>query len=493
MRPTGRAVCAFLIVSLALGSFAFGLAQSQSTSTHSTEVRIAARLLDDDRVEFAIQHREGGVWGERQLVDGRYLDTRTATRNAWSVTSPYTVHVAPAESFLPPDTFPGWHEEPLSPNAIGSSGHHTNGWFVVQVPMAAGGDLFASCKPESGVVFARTGKNGAWSAVTAERLIEMSANARHIHGRAMIAGEVTENCNVDSRSVLFPGTGKSVWSTSSSDAQPQAPSQQTGPPDWEPFAHLEHGQWSQMEEDEQVHGLGHWSVWQIARSGGSDEFVACRAGRGELQAKTGSGEWSAITAEGIMDRLSFAPWYYTISALQGMGQFCKVPVSHLTASLVPGAEQQQQAQQTEPEPEGQLSFREIPGTPVSATLRAWHGGAALNTLALTCTLGETTASMSVLFATADEHYSPRQDRRMYGYFRSPEQQVFSFIVHDDKSASLEHGMALLHAAIKEENSGISFKVRVPSGERGFFTLKFAFSPTLRDQLRRCLTQIEWID
>ncbi|MDE2745678.1 MAG: S1C family serine protease [Chloroflexota bacterium] len=92
LSPTGRAVCAFLLVSLALVSFAYGLAQSLSTTTHTTEVRINAREVEDGRVEFALQQREGDGWGERMLLPGRFLPASVG-HDRWLKTAPYTVSI----------------------------------------------------------------------------------------------------------------------------------------------------------------------------------------------------------------------------------------------------------------------------------------------------------------------------------------------------------------------------------------------------------------
>ena len=45
-----------------------------SGANHETEVRVAARLLADGRMEFALQQREaGGGWGERVRRSRRRL------------------------------------------------------------------------------------------------------------------------------------------------------------------------------------------------------------------------------------------------------------------------------------------------------------------------------------------------------------------------------------------------------------------------------------
>lgn len=62
-------------------------------------VRITARRLADDRIEFGLQRRtEGGRWGERLLPARRFFTT-TAGVGRWLVSSPVTVTAPPFEAF----------------------------------------------------------------------------------------------------------------------------------------------------------------------------------------------------------------------------------------------------------------------------------------------------------------------------------------------------------------------------------------------------------
>ena len=60
------------------------------------EVRINARQLEDGRVEFALQQRVDGEWGERQLPSSRYFPA-DAGHNRWLNSTPLTVSVASAD------------------------------------------------------------------------------------------------------------------------------------------------------------------------------------------------------------------------------------------------------------------------------------------------------------------------------------------------------------------------------------------------------------
>lgn len=64
------------------------------------EVRINARQLEDGRVEFALQQRVNGEWGERILPRGRYFPA-DATVGRWLNSTPLTVTAAESESPAP--------------------------------------------------------------------------------------------------------------------------------------------------------------------------------------------------------------------------------------------------------------------------------------------------------------------------------------------------------------------------------------------------------
>lgn len=66
--PRGRVWIALAVLLATVGALATVIAQSDQSNT---EVRISARQLEDGRVEFALQQREGDSWGERILPDSR--------------------------------------------------------------------------------------------------------------------------------------------------------------------------------------------------------------------------------------------------------------------------------------------------------------------------------------------------------------------------------------------------------------------------------------
>lgn len=59
-------------------------------SAPSSEARISARRLADGRVEFALQLRAGGGWGERVLPWARYFRPNAAA-GRWLHSSPVSV------------------------------------------------------------------------------------------------------------------------------------------------------------------------------------------------------------------------------------------------------------------------------------------------------------------------------------------------------------------------------------------------------------------
>ena len=70
---------------IALGT---GIAVAHSDGT---EIRITAMRLDDGRVEFAVQERDGEGWGERVLPRQRFFPTTSEGR--WLNSTPITVGV----------------------------------------------------------------------------------------------------------------------------------------------------------------------------------------------------------------------------------------------------------------------------------------------------------------------------------------------------------------------------------------------------------------
>lgn len=79
----------WIVAALALTALAAGAVYAAS---HSTEVRITARQLEDGRVEFALQPRVDGEWGSRQLPRSRFFPA-DAQVGRWLNSSPLTVSV----------------------------------------------------------------------------------------------------------------------------------------------------------------------------------------------------------------------------------------------------------------------------------------------------------------------------------------------------------------------------------------------------------------
>ena len=79
-----------LLVALLVGAVALGAGVATAHDS-GTEVRITAMRLDDGRIEFALQEREGEGWGERILPRGRFFPTTSSGR--WLNSTPITVGV----------------------------------------------------------------------------------------------------------------------------------------------------------------------------------------------------------------------------------------------------------------------------------------------------------------------------------------------------------------------------------------------------------------
>lgn len=85
--PRGLVWIALAVLLATVGALATVIAQSDQSST---EVRINARQLEDGRVEFALQQREGDGWGERILPDSRMFPAN-AQVDRWLSSSPVTL------------------------------------------------------------------------------------------------------------------------------------------------------------------------------------------------------------------------------------------------------------------------------------------------------------------------------------------------------------------------------------------------------------------
>ncbi len=72
---------------------AVGVAVAQAV-THTAEVRIVAQRLDDGRVEFGLQQREGDGWGDRILPQSRFFPVSSQGRWLSSSAIDVTIEVA---------------------------------------------------------------------------------------------------------------------------------------------------------------------------------------------------------------------------------------------------------------------------------------------------------------------------------------------------------------------------------------------------------------
>ena len=70
-------------------------AQEPTTAEEGSEVRIAARRLDDGRIEFALQQRQGSSWGQRELPRSRFFPTDAAA-GRWLSSTPLRLGAASA-------------------------------------------------------------------------------------------------------------------------------------------------------------------------------------------------------------------------------------------------------------------------------------------------------------------------------------------------------------------------------------------------------------
>ena len=88
-------ICVALAALLAvLGTAVMSSAVAAQTGGGSDEVRIVARKLSDDRIEFGLQQRQvDDSWGDRRLPSARFFPADVAV-GRWLRSSPLTVSVA---------------------------------------------------------------------------------------------------------------------------------------------------------------------------------------------------------------------------------------------------------------------------------------------------------------------------------------------------------------------------------------------------------------
>lgn len=87
----------WIVAALALAALAAGAVYAAS---YSAEVRITARQAEDGRIEFALQQKVDGEWGERILPASRFFPADVG-HNRWLNSTPITVSVAAEQSAQP--------------------------------------------------------------------------------------------------------------------------------------------------------------------------------------------------------------------------------------------------------------------------------------------------------------------------------------------------------------------------------------------------------
>ena len=111
-----------------------------AATSGEAEVRITARQLEDGRVEFGLQQRMDGEWGERTLPSSRYFPADVG-HNRWLNSTPMTVSVSVAGELTEEPTPPTDSQLPVDPTTTGirtqvgegstSGGAYWKVWFDV--------------------------------------------------------------------------------------------------------------------------------------------------------------------------------------------------------------------------------------------------------------------------------------------------------------------------------------------------------------------------
>ena len=149
---TRKLALAGLVVAVLVAGAASALAQDAGS-----EVRIAARRLADGRVEFALQPRAGGGWGARVLPSSRYFPANAAA-GRWLSSSPVDAGGAEArigarrladgriEFALQPRAGGGWGERVL-PSSRYFPANAAAGRWLHSSPVALGGAAMTADAP----------------------------------------------------------------------------------------------------------------------------------------------------------------------------------------------------------------------------------------------------------------------------------------------------------------------------------------------------------
>lgn len=319
--PRGRVRVAFVVPLVAVGSLAAVLAQELSFVT--TAGRINVRRLEDGRVEFALQRREGDTWEERMLLPQRFVP-RDVGQTGLFTSAPFLIEVsapeiAPSELDLigagdtPPMISPvaqtterhpftvngeppklaRFDLGPVPPGALMVTTVNEH-WTTWSIPRAGLPTLDATCYSGSGVLCSQAGgSRSGWKQTAGAGPSAIAVNLRHAHDqlRRDIAGDVRRTCGVAVPEVVVAAEQCGQWPTAE-------------PPDGRPFeisAGAVTGTLDTAEEE------GGWSVWQMYRAGGTDACAACRTDTGWHHGKTHRRAWSTTTVQGLRDHFGFGP------------------------------------------------------------------------------------------------------------------------------------------------------------------------------------------
>ena len=291
--PRNRVRVAFVVPLVAVGSLAAVLAQELSFVT--TAGRINVRRLEDGRLEFALQQREGDTWEGRMLRPQRFVP-RNVGHTGWLTSAPFLIEVsapetAPSELDLigvgdtPPvisavarttterDPLPVNVEPPklarfdlgpVPPSALTVTAVNEQ-WTTWSIPLAGLPTCYATSFSGSAVLYSQAGgSRSGWEQTTGAGPMAIAVNLRHAPDQLLrdVARELRSTCGVAVPEVVVAPEQCGQWPTAE-------------PPDWQPFQispGAVTGTWDMAEEE------GGWSVWQMYRAG-RNRRLRCLAGR----------------------------------------------------------------------------------------------------------------------------------------------------------------------------------------------------------------------
>ncbi len=148
----------------------------------SVEVRVAAQLVADGRIEFALQEREAdGSWGERRLPSSRFFPAN-ARVGRWLASSPLTVRVPGSTPAPTPTPTPAPMPTPTAPQT--PSGACTLADNVERVVAAT---FQVQTATSTGTAFYIG--NGEW--ITNHHVVDTATSVSLVHGQTRLRAEVT--------------------------------------------------------------------------------------------------------------------------------------------------------------------------------------------------------------------------------------------------------------------------------------------------------------